>query len=166
GSGQDETVSAVAADKIAIDGELQLNHASQSAFVDDRIIQHVLTIEYVSLAEEFHLKHDALAHGGASRKSFLESGVEFFHCEAGEEAEAAHVDGENWNATRCGHARGCEEGAVSSENQENLRLVRKLFPGEGFGRIGERGGSFFVVEHAQAARFQPAQKLWHDSGEI
>jgi hypothetical protein len=166
GCGDDETVGAITADKIVVDEELELDHASESALINDGIVQDVLAIEHLAVAQKFDLEHDALAHGRAAGEGLFERGVEFVDGEAGQKAEAAHVDGKNGDATSCGDARGGEERAISAENEKDFRFVGKLLARMALGRIRQSGSGFFIVHHAQALRFEPMEQRRDDCGEI
>src|SRR5260221_12493311 len=95
---------------------MEVNHACQGAFVNDCFIHDALPLDHVSVAVQFDVKHDALAAGEAARKDLFQCRIHFLDLEAGEEAEAAHVDGENGNAERGGEAGGggvgCGAGAA------------------------------------------------------
>ncbi len=127
GSRKHEAVGAIAADEIAINGKFELDHAGEGAFVHGGVVEDVLAIENFAVADELDLNHDALALRGAAGKSFFEGGVEFIHREAGEKAEAAHVDGENGNAAGSGDTRGGKKSTIAAENEKNIGLIGELF---------------------------------------
>src|SRR6266403_2765929 len=57
GAGHDQAVGAVAADKIAVNDELKLNHASERTFVDHYFVQNALTIDHFAGALELDADH-------------------------------------------------------------------------------------------------------------
>src|SRR5690242_2498293 len=66
GSGENESIGTIAADEVIVNKQLEFNHTSESAFVDNGVVEDVLKIDEGLGAQEFHLQHDAFAHGGAS----------------------------------------------------------------------------------------------------
>src|SRR6267154_1434220 len=117
GSGDDQAVSAIAADEIRVNRELQIDHAGEGALVDYRFVHDNLVFDDFGVAMQFDVEHHALAAGKTAGEDLFERGIHFFNCEAGEKAEAAHVDGEDGNAERRRDAGGGEEGAVATEDE-------------------------------------------------
>src|SRR5258705_7730162 len=114
GSGDDQAVSAIAADKVRVNRELQIDHAGECAFVDDGFVHHDLVFDDFGVAIQFDVEHHALAAGKTAGEDLFERGIHFFNFEAGEKPEAAHVDGEDGNAERRGDAGGGGESAVAT----------------------------------------------------
>src|ERR1700745_3751330 len=104
-AGHDQAVGAIAADKFAVNSELKLNHAGERALVDHDFVQYALSIDHFAGAFELRANHDPLAERKAAFESVVEGGMQLFQREAGQKAEAAHIDGEDGNSTRGGEAR-------------------------------------------------------------
>ena len=104
GRGDDKTVGAIAAHEIGVDGEANFDHAGEGAFVDNDFVEDALIVKRFAVANHRRVEHDAFAGGEMAGEGFFERRVEFLQRETGEEAEAAEVDGQNWNATGSGFA--------------------------------------------------------------
>ena len=76
--------------------------------MDDGFVEDALALDDLFVAVKLDAEHDALAGGKVAGEGFFERGIEIFELEAGEEAEAAHVDGKDGNAERSGDAGGGE----------------------------------------------------------
>src|SRR5580765_4185105 len=63
GGGDDQAVCAIAADKVTVNGELQIDHASEGAFVEDCFVHNDLVFDDFSVAVQFDVEHHALAAG-------------------------------------------------------------------------------------------------------
>jgi hypothetical protein len=166
GRGYDQAVGAVAADKIGIDGEVEVNHARQGALVDDCFIHDALPLDHVSVAVQFDVKHDSLAAGESAGEDLFQCWIHFLDLEAGQEAEAAHVDGENRNAERGGEAGRGEERAVAAEDQQELGLLGDFDAAQALRGIVQRAGGFGVVDGANAVCGKPLEKGRNDGLQI
>src|SRR5260370_28239631 len=79
--GHDQTVGAVAADKIGVNGEFELDHAGERAFVDHHFVQDALIINYFARAFELHAHHDAFAHRKTALHGVVQRSAQLVHSE-------------------------------------------------------------------------------------
>src|SRR5437016_4100027 len=63
GGGDDQAVSAIAADEVGVNRELQIDHAGECAFVDDGFVHDNLVFDDFGVAMQFDVEHHALAAG-------------------------------------------------------------------------------------------------------
>ena len=88
----------------------------------------------------------------------IESRVQLFQSEAGQEAQAAHIDWQDRNSAWGRQTRGGEHGAVASKHKQKLRRVCHAFASLTFRIVGQRTSRLFVNEGLYAVRFEPFQQ--------
>src|SRR4029077_9724775 len=76
------------------------------------------------------------------------------------------IDRENRNAKRGGDAGGGEQCAVSTKDQQELRLLRDRLASEALDRVAEASGRLDIIENANAACIKPMEETRHDDGEV
>ena len=112
-------------------------------------------------------EHHPFARLGLACQRFFERRVKFLERETGEKAEAAQVDGQNRDAARGGFARGGQERAVPSENQEQVRFGGELSASEpSRGSVVQGLGGFQVVKSVVAPGGQPFEQSRYHVGDV
>src|SRR5216684_1995752 len=71
GGGDDQAVSAIAADEVRVNRELQIDHAGEGAFVDDGFVHDDLVFDDFGVAMQFDVEHHALAAGKAAGENLF-----------------------------------------------------------------------------------------------
>ncbi len=160
GGRHDQAVCAIATDEIAIDGQLESDHAGERAFVNDGLVEHVLRLDHFPRAFQFHMEHDARGDERAAREGIFQSGIKLLLGETRQKTKASQVDGQDRKSARSRQACRCEQCAIATENEQELRSVGDLLVGVSFRAGGERSRGCFVADGADAASFQPLQKSW------
>src|SRR5260370_25362798 len=88
--------------------------------------------------------------------------MQLFQSEAGQKAEAANVDRQDWDSTRGGEMGGGEHGAVAAEYEQKLRRVSYALARLPLRSAWQRTSGFLVNESLYAARSEPFQQ-WRDN---
>src|SRR5256885_1076058 len=166
GVGDDQAVGAVAADKIAVNDELKLDHASERAFIDHHFVQNALTVDHFARALELDADHDAFAQRKMALQGVVKGRVQLFQSKAGKETQTAHIDGQDGNPARGGQTRGSKHGAVTPKHEQKLRGVRHALASLTFRTIRQTVSRLFVDKNFYAMRFKPLQQWRNNNGEV
>jgi hypothetical protein len=166
GRGNDEAISTIASEKMPIHGEIEIKHARERGLGDNGVVERLLALDDLTVANQFGLEHHARADAVFSGEDLFEQGNCLVKSYAGHEAHAAEIDGEDGHFALDELARGGEKRAVAAENDEHVHFGGHfLRAGFFFGRI-EAGGPCGVEENFNAAFAQPLHDARNDGADF
>jgi negative regulator of replication initiation len=92
--------------------------------------------------------------------------MELLQSEIREEAQAAHVDGQDRNPARGSETRRGEQSAIAAKHEQELRCVRNLLASVTFRTVRQAVCRLFVDKSLYSSRFEPFQQWGNNDGEI
>lgn len=166
GSGDDDAVGAEGGDGLLVDLDGEVAHAGDGSFGDYDVVEGIPLLDDVAVADDLGSHHAANLDFGAVVAPGFEGGVEFGEGNLGEEAEGAEVDAEDGGGGAGeGPGRG-EEGAVATEDDDQVWLVvGEVYAGDGVD-ARDVGGAVGVEKVVVVASFEPRDEIAEDPGEF
>jgi len=166
GRRDDDAVGAEGGYGLAVDLYREVAHASDGSFGDDDVIERVPCLNELAVTDDLRSHHATDLDLGAVVAPGLEGGVELGERDLGEEAEGAEVDAKDGGGG-AGEGAGCsEEGAVATENDDQVGLV----PGEVYSSDGvdarDIGRAVWVEKVVIVASFEPRDEVAEDAGKF
>ncbi len=166
GGGDDDAVGAEGGDELIVDLDGEVSHAGDGSLGDDDVVEGVPLLDEVSVAQDLGTHHAADFDLGAVVAPGFEGGIELGEGDFGEEAEGAEVDAED-GCGGAGEGAGCgEEGAVATEDDDEIRLVFwEIDSRDGVGP-GDVGGAVGIEEVVVVAGFEPRDEIAQDDRRV
>jgi len=166
GRGDDDAVGAEGGDGLLVDLDGEVAHAGDGAFGDDDVVEGVPGLNGLAVANDLGSHHAAEFDLGAVVAPGFEGGVELGEGNLCEEAERTEVDAEDGGGG-AGKGAGCgEEGAVATEDDDEVGLVRgEVDAGDGIDAC-DVGGAVGVEEIVVVASFEPRDEVAKDTGKF
>ena len=166
GGRDDDAVGAEGGDGLLVDLDGEVAHAGDGSFGDDDIVEGVPLLDDLAVADDGGAHHAANFDLGAVVAPGFEGVVELGEGDLGEEAEGAEVDAEDGGGGAGEGSRCGQEGAVATEDDDQIWLV----VGEIYARDGvdarNVGGAIGVEKVVIVASFEPSDEIAKDPGEF
>ena len=166
GGGDDDAVGAEGGDGLLVYLDGEVAHAGDGSFGYDDVVEGVPLFDESAVADDLGAHHAANFDLGAVVAPGFEGGVELREGDFGEEAEGPEVDAEDGGGGAGEGSRCGQEGAVATEDDDQIWLV----VGEIYARDGvdarNVGGAIGVEKVVIVASFEPSDEIAKDPGEF
>jgi hypothetical protein len=164
GGGDDDAVGAEGGDELAVDFDGEVAHAGDGALGDDHVVEGVPFLNDFAVADVLGVHHAADLDLGAVIAPGFEGCVQVREGNLGKEAEGAEIHTEDWGGGAGEGAGRGEQSAVSTEDDDEVRLVFwqiDAFDGAGSSDVG---GAVGVEKVMVVACFEPRDEIAQDAG--
>ena len=165
GSGDDDAVGLVLDDMFAVDAQLKADEAGDGA-LDDSIVEGAVRGNLLAVTEKAALDEGTRLKRTEAFGDSGESGIEFVEANFGEKAEGAEVDGEQRNFGNADGARRREQSAVTTEDEDELRLIAGYLGAGHDEFVGVVGSGLLIDVDAIVMGGEPVQSLGDDFSQL
>ncbi|MNG04055.1 hypothetical protein D3C84_871610 [compost metagenome] len=116
----DQAVGLLAADELAVDVQLELDHPRRFAGVQHHVVQRIALANGLGVAADFGLQQEAVFHQIVAVEYFGDFDFQFIGANIGQETEAATVDAEHRNIVSGQCACGAKQAAVTADHNHHV----------------------------------------------
>ncbi len=112
-------------------------------------------------------QHHAFADAVLAGENFLQNRINFVLRNGRQEAQAAQVDGQDWNFALRREARGGKQGAVAAKHDQQVRAAGQILALPRLrGERPETIARFGIAGHLHSMGLQPIDERWNDARDV
>ncbi|MNJ18384.1 hypothetical protein D3C77_126840 [compost metagenome] len=164
--GDDQAVGLLAADELAVDVDLELDHARRFARVQHHIVERIALADGFGMTAHFGLQQEAVFHQVMTVEHFGDLYLQLVRADIGEKAQAAAVDTQHRGVVLGQGTGGAEQAAVAAYHDDQVAdLTQQLARGRLQAVAGQDFGDGVLEDHVQMPLqqefFQSANGIEH-----
>ena len=166
GRGDDQAVGLLAADELAVDIQLELDHPGRLARVQDHVVERIALPHRVDTATHLGIEEEAALDDVLAVQHLADLGLQFIRADVGEEAQATAVDPQHRHLVPGQRAGRAEHAAIAADHHHQVADFAHDLPRAGLQAVsGQDFGDGVLEDHMQVAIdqefLQPADGIQH-----